>query len=72
MAPDERDVRIATLERELAEARKQIEHWRANHAEQVRRKHRGVEIKEEIIAEQNREITDLRQQLADLKRREAT
>lgn len=60
---DPRDQRIIDLERELVDARRQIVHWRKNCEEQVRRKHIVTEIKDGIIAEQEREIAALEERL---------
>jgi hypothetical protein len=57
------DPRITELERELRDAKRQIVHWRKNSEEQVRRKHVVTSIKDEIIAEQEREIAALRDRL---------
>jgi len=57
------DPRITELERELRDAKRQIVHWRKNSEEQVRRKHVVTGIKDEIIAEQEREIAALRDRL---------
>jgi hypothetical protein len=51
---------VRRLEGELAEAHKEVKHWKANHDHQVRSKQRGHEIQADIIAALRDELDTLR------------
>lgn len=52
--------KVRRLEHELAEARKEVVHWKANHDHQVRSKQKGHEIQADIIAALRDELDALR------------
>jgi len=54
---------VNRLRSELAEAKKEIAHWKVNHDSQVRSKRRGHEIQADIIADLRDELDALRAQL---------